>query len=99
MFGWLSGEIRDRKHLRGEPHYLFGALFDGAELQSFVYGVIRAKRARNLLSRLDETRYDNADLVSHLSSQRETKEYAELVYRVLFSLAFARLPRYGRSIQ
>lgn len=24
VFGWLSGEIRDRKHLGGEPHYLFG---------------------------------------------------------------------------
>lgn len=31
VLGRLSGEIRDRKHLGGKPHYLFGcSLFDGA---------------------------------------------------------------------
>lgn len=35
VFGWLSGEIRDRKHLGGSRIICSGALFDGAELRSF----------------------------------------------------------------
>lgn len=52
VFGWLSGEIRDRKHLGGggEGAALFVRALYSMELSSgvlLVYGVTRAKRARN----------------------------------------------------
>lgn len=57
VFGWLSGEIRDRKHLGGAA--LFVRALYSMELSSgvsLVYGVTRAKRAHNLPSRRDEMR-------------------------------------------
>jgi len=55
VFGWLSGEIRDRKHLRrGEAALFVRALYSMQSLRaSLVYGVTRTKQTRNLPSQRD----------------------------------------------
>lgn len=60
VFGWLSGEIRDRKHLGGrgggggEAALFVRVLYSMEPLRvSLVYGVTRTKQTRNLPSQRD----------------------------------------------
>lgn len=72
VFGWLSGEIRDRKHLgrgRGSRIICSGALFDGAELRSFAR--LRGDSGKTSAQSTILTRQDAITPISSLISMRD----------------------------